>query len=205
MFISFEGGEGTGKTTLANALFQKVIQKHSVILTKEPGGCQTNIPIRHILFDYDNQIDVYTEALLYAADRTEHLHKVILPALNKGQIVICDRYVDSSLTYQGYAREIGEEFVKTINVIAWKNLPDLTFYLDLDPQIGLKRIKEKREDKREYFDLQTLSFHQKVRQGFLNLYKKFPQRIYKIDANQPLEKIQLIIEKEIQRLFKIKL
>ncbi|MFB5029901.1 MAG: Thymidylate kinase [Candidatus Phytoplasma pruni] len=205
MFISFEGGEGTGKTTLANALFKKMIQKHTVIFSKEPGGCETNLPIRNLLFSSDNKIDVRTEALLYAADRAEHLDKVILPALKKGQIVICDRYIDSSLAYQGYARELGEEFVKKINVIAMKTMPDITFYLDLDPQIGLQRIKDKREDKREYFDLQTLSFHQKVRRGFLNLHKQFPQRIFKIDANQPLEEIQSIIETEIQRLFKIKL
>ncbi|MDV3198113.1 MAG: dTMP kinase [Vigna little leaf phytoplasma] len=207
MFISFEGCEGSGKTTLSSMLFQKINLFKSVILTKEPGGSDFNLAISQILLNFHNRIDFHTEALLYAADRTEHLRKIILPALNSKKIVICDRYVDSSLAYQGYARGLGFDFIRQINLLALKNLPNLTFYLDLDPKIGLQRIKTKRQTKINSFDLQHLAFHNKVREGYLKIFSEMStfRNICFIDAQQSLDLIQNQIETKIQQLLNIKL
>ncbi|MDV3166908.1 MAG: dTMP kinase [Vigna little leaf phytoplasma] len=207
MFISFEGCEGSGKTTLSSMLFKKINLFKSVILTKEPGGSDFNLAISQILLNFHNQIDFHTEALLYAADRTEHLQKIILPALNSKKIVICDRYVDSSLAYQGYARGLGFDFIRQINLLALKNLPNLTFYLDLDPKIGLQRIKTKRQTKINSFDLQHLAFHNKVREGYLKIFSEMStfRNICFIDAQQPLDIIRNQIETKIQKLLNIKL
>ncbi|WCA22290.1 dTMP kinase [Candidatus Phytoplasma oryzae] len=210
MFISFEGCEGSGKTTLANYLFNIILNKYPVILTKEPGSDevyldQFSILLKKILFKFNNKIDYYTEALLYAADRVEHLKRVIIPALEDKKIVICDRYIDSSLAYQGYARGLGAEFIKNINIFALKYYPNITFYLDLEPEIGLKRLKTKRKNKIEYLDLQNISFHHKVREGYLKICNQYPERIYKINANQSLELIKKSIEFKIKKIFKIKL
>ncbi|MGM1458826.1 MAG: dTMP kinase [Columbia Basin potato purple top phytoplasma] len=204
MFISFEGCEGTGKTTLSHFLFKKMSKKYSVLLTKEPGGCLFNIEIRKILMQYYKKIDFYTEALLYAADRTEHLKQVIIPALKENKIVICDRYLDSSMAYQGYARKLGIDFIQQINFLAMQYLPKITFYLDLDPMIGIKRLKTKRQNKIEYFDLQPNNFHEEVRKGYLELCNQYPDRIYKIDATLPWDKIQKIIEHKIDQIIEKK-
>ncbi|PQP79911.1 dTMP kinase [Candidatus Phytoplasma phoenicium] len=205
MFISFEGCEGSGKTTLSSVLFQKMSMLYPTLLTKEPGGSEFNLAIKQILLTFYNQIDFQTEALLYAADRTEHLKKVILPALEQKKIVICDRYFDSSLVYQGYVRGLGYEFIQQINPLAVQIIPDITFYLDLDPQIGLQRIKTQRTQQINSFDLQKLSFHQKIREGYLQLVKQFPQRICVIDTQQPLTLIQKKIENKIEKMLQIKL
>ncbi|TVY12328.1 dTMP kinase [Candidatus Phytoplasma pini] len=204
MFISFEGCEGTGKTTLSNFLFHKIISKYPVILTKEPGDDYVfNSKIRNILISFYNKIDDQTEALLYAANRIEHLKKVILPALEKKKIVICDRYIDSSIAYQAYGRNLGENFIKNINIFSLKNLPSLTFYLDLEPSIGIQRIKTYRKNKMEYFDFQNMDFHNRVREGYLSLCKRYSKRIYKLDASLPLEQIKLIIISRIKKCFSI--
>ncbi|KXT29138.1 thymidylate kinase [Candidatus Phytoplasma oryzae] len=207
MFISFEGCEGAGKTTLANYLFHKISQNFSVILTKEPGGNENNsnkfnILIKEMLLTFQDKIDNYTEALLFAADRIEHLKKIIIPALKKKKIVICDRYIDSSLAYQGYARQLGEKFIHNINFFAFKYLPDITFYLDLEPKIGLKRLKKERKSKIEYFDLKNINFHKKVRYGYLKLCQKYSKRIHKVDANRSLPEIEKIIESKINSFLK---
>ncbi|MDO8168096.1 dTMP kinase [Candidatus Phytoplasma melaleucae] len=205
MFISFEGGEGVGKTTLAIYLFKKIVNKYPVILTKEPGGCKFNIPIKKILMQFYNKVDFITEALLYAADRTEHLTKVIIPVLQQNKIVICDRFLDSSFVYQGYVRKLGINFIQKINPLACEWLPDVTFYLDVDPSIALQRLKSQRKQKIEYFDLQKKHFHDQVRQGYLQLCLQYPQRICKINANRSLKEIQLSIAIKIKELFQIDL
>ncbi|WIA07631.1 MAG: thymidylate kinase [Candidatus Phytoplasma cynodontis] len=207
MLISFEGCEGSGKTTLANYLFNKILSKYSVILTKEPGGNEKelkdfNVLLKQILLQFNNHIEYQTEALLYAADRIEHLKKVIIPALKEKKIIICDRYIDSSFAYQGYARGLGETFIKEINKFALSYYPDITFYLDLDPEIGLKRLKDKRKEKIEYFDLHNIYFHQKVREGYLKICKNYPERICIINANQPLNIIKKNIDSKIRKFLK---
>jgi len=198
LFITFEGGEGTGKTTVINNLYNYLISLgYDVIKTREPGGSKISESIREIILDRNNTImDYKTEALMYAASRRQHLIEVIIPALKKNKIVICDRYIDSSLAYQGYARGLGIEQVKTINEYAISGYwPDLTIYIDLDPNIGINRIKNNNRDV-DRLDEETISFHEKVREGYIKLIDLYPNRIKKIDGNVSLD-ILTQIAKEI--------
>lgn len=198
LFITFEGGEGTGKTTVINNLYNYLISlEYDVIKTREPGGSKISESIRGIILDRNNTImDYKTEALMYAASRRQHLIEVIIPALKKNKIVICDRYIDSSLAYQGYARGLGIEQVKTINEYAISGYwPDLTIYIDLDPNIGINRIKNNNRDV-DRLDEETISFHEKVREGYIKLIDLYPNRIKKIDGNVSLD-ILTQIAKEI--------
>ncbi|MFA7507534.1 MAG: dTMP kinase [Bacilli bacterium] len=198
LFITFEGGEGTGKTTVINNLYNYLISLgYDVIKTREPGGSKISESIRGIILDRNNTImDYKTEALMYAASRRQHLIEVIIPALKKNKIVICDRYIDSSLAYQGYARGLGIEQVKTINEYAISGYwPDLTIYIDLDPNMGINRIKNNNRDV-DRLDEETISFHEKVREGYIKLIDLYPNRIKKIDGNVSLD-ILTQIAKEI--------
>ena len=198
LFITFECGEGTGKTTVINNLYNYLISLgYDVIKTREPGGSKISESIRGIILDRNNTImDYKTEALMYAASRRQHLIEVIIPALKKNKIVICDRYIDSSLAYQGYARGLGIEQVKTINEYAISGYwPDLTIYIDLDPNIGINRIKNNNRDV-DRLDEETISFHEKVREGYIKLIDLYPNRIKKIDGNVSLD-ILTQIAKEI--------
>src|SRR5690606_3975219 len=152
--------------------------------TREPGGSKIAEEIRNVILNIDNvNMDYRTEVLLLAASRRQHLSEIIIPALNEGKIIICDRYVDSSLAYQGYARGLGIDEVFEINKYATEGiLPDLTIYIDVDPNIGLARIKNNRR-KVDRLDLEKISFHQKVREGYLKIAKIFKDRIVVIDGN----------------------
>ena len=197
MFITFEGGEGTGKTTLIQEIAKHFRQSYQVVTTREPGGSVITEAIRDIILNPKYQgVTPYTEALLLAASRAQHLDEVILPALKQNAIVLCDRFIDSSLAYQAYARNLGFEFVLSINRYAVENLPNLTFYIDLDPQVGLSRIAHR--DKYDRLDQEAFDFHTKVREGYLEVYKRYPERIVKIDGNQSIEHIlkEIIIEIE---------
>lgn len=197
MFITFEGGEGTGKTTLIKNVFESLKKTHSIIATREPGGSMIAEAIRDIILNpkYDG-VTPFTEALLLAAARAQHLDEVIVPHLKQGDIVLCDRYIDSSLAYQGFARELGIDFVLSINSYATMHMPDLTFYIDLDPNIGIKRIKGR--SKYDRLDQETNAFHAKVRLGYLELLKLYPNRIVKIDGNDTIENITNLIIKTIK-------
>lgn len=190
LFVTFEGGEGCGKTTLIKALLPE-LEKRNIepVLTREPGGVKISEEIRNIILDKKNtMMDPRTEALLYAASRRQHLVERILPALKEGKVVLSDRYIDSSLAYQGYARGIGIEEVYSINQFAIdKAMPDITFFLDLKPEEGLKRIQEHRSDEVNRLDLEKLSFHQKVYEAYQILWKRFPERIIRIDASKSVE------------------
>ncbi len=197
MFITFEGGEGSGKTTLIKNIFDNLKQSHPTIATREPGGSMIAEAIRDIILNpkYEG-VTPYTEALLLAASRAQHLDEVIIPSLKKGHIVLCDRYLDSSLAYQGYARNLGIEFVLSINQYATMHMPDLTFYIDLDPSIGMKRIKGR--SKYDRLDQETTQFHNKVRQGYLELVRLYPKRIAMINGNDSIENITNQILKMIK-------
>lgn len=199
MFITFEGGEGTGKTTLIQNIFDHLNQSHQVIKTREPGGSMIAEAIRDIILNpkYEG-VTPYTEALLLAASRAQHLDEVIIPNLKQDTIVLCDRYLDSSLAYQGYARNLGFDFVLSINKYATMHLPDLTFYIDLDPKIGMDRIKGR--DKFDRLDQESKNFHHKVREGYLELTKMYPKRIVTIDGNQSIEKITESILSKIKEV-----
>ncbi len=188
MFITFEGGEGSGKTTLIAALRSYLEEMNlSVVTTREPGGSRIAEKIRKVILDIENtDMTPRTEALLYAASRVQHLDEVVIPALNNKQVVLCDRYLDSSLAYQGYARGLGFESVLKINTYALDYLPNLTFYIDLDPNIGLERIKNRSQNR---LDKEQLAFHLKVREGYLKLANLYSSRISVINGNQPIEDI----------------
>jgi dTMP kinase len=197
MFITFEGGEGTGKTTLIKNVFDNLKSTFNIKTTREPGGSMIAEAIRDIILNprYEG-VTPYTEALLLAASRAQHLDEVILPHLKKGDIVLCDRYIDSSLAYQGYARQLGFDFVLSINKYATQHMPDLTFYIDLDPNIGIKRIKGR--SKYDRLDQESNNFHDKVRLGYLELLNMYPNRIIKIDGNDSIDNITNLIVKTIK-------
>lgn len=197
MFITFEGGEGTGKTTQINIL-KKYLEDQGleVITTREPGGVISAENIRTVIFD--NEIDPITETMLYAAARREHYIKKIKPALDAGKIVICDRFIDSSIVYQGIVRGVGVDLVENINKYAINNVePDLTIFFDLDPETGLKRVSLRNEQMNR-FDKESLDFHLKVRKGY-NLLSKARNRFILIDASKSIEDVT----KQIINIMKI--
>lgn len=197
MFITFEGGEGTGKTTQINIL-KKYLEDQGleVIITREPGGVISAENIRAVIFD--NEIDPITETMLYAAARREHYIKKIKPALDAGKIVICDRFIDSSIVYQGIVRGVGVDLVENINKYAINNVePDLTIFFDLDPETGLKRVSLRNEQMNR-FDKESLDFHLKVRKGY-KLLSKTRNRFVLIDASKSIEDVT----KQIINIMKI--
>ena len=186
-FITFEGCEGSGKTTQAKLLYNHLKKKgYRVIFTREPGGTKISNFIRDILLNEKNKdIDRITEVLLYEASRAQNISEKIKPALKKNYIVICDRFSDSTIAYQGYGRGINKEIIKKIDKFATGGLkPNLTILLDIHPDVGLNRIK--RFDRLEK---EKLLFHKKVRKGYLELAKKEPDRIKVFDATKDKESI----------------
>lgn len=206
IFVTLEGGEGSGKTTVI-AKLKDYLEKRSVpyIVTREPGGIEIAEKIREIILNPSHTaMDSRTEALLYAAARSQHLAEKVEPALAEGKLVLCDRFVDSSLVYQGYARGIGMDEVWAINQFAIHDrMPQLTFYLDIEPEAGLARIAASRDREVNRLDLEDLSFHHKVREGYLQLAERFQDRIVVIDASQTVENVeQEIIRSLEERILK---
>lgn len=206
LFITFEGCDGCGKTSVIQALSVE-LQKNGItpLVTREPGGSLIAEEIRNIILDRKNtMMDPRTEALLYAASRRQHLAEIVLPALKEGKIVISDRYLDSSLAYQGYARNIGIDAVYSINAFAIDDtMPDITFFLDVRPEVALKRIAQNRDESEiNRLDLEKLEFHNKVYDAYLLLLKKFPERIVRIDASRTIdeevEEIKNIISRKMK-------
>lgn len=188
-FITFEGGEGCGKSTVLKAIKERLESEGvSVVLTREPGGTPIAEQIRNVILDKGNTaMDGRTEALLYAASRRQHLVEKIWPALQEGKTVLCDRYLDSSLAYQGGARGLGIDEVLSINLFATEGTyPDLTLLFDLEPEQGLARIAANQNREVNRLDLEKLDFHRQVRNNFLALAKRYPDRYVIIDASQPL-------------------
>ncbi len=198
LFITFEGGEGAGKSTLIERV-AAVLQKKGrpVVTTREPGGTQLGEHIRHWLLNRDFIIKVSkpAELMLFLASRAQHLEELIVPALGEGKDVICDRFCDSTIVYQGYARGLGVDYVERLCQLVCQGLaPQLTFYLDVDPAIGLKRSQRVHKEiakagTLDRIESESLEFHQKVRKGFLDLAKRYPERIHIIDASQTIEKV----------------
>ncbi|GAK48375.1 thymidylate kinase [Secundilactobacillus oryzae JCM 18671] len=193
-FITFEGPDGAGKTTVLKLVAEQLneILGDQMILTREPGGNPISEQIRNIILDRKNtEMDVRTEALLYAAARRQHLVETILPALQSDKIVLCDRYVDSSIAYQGAGREIGEQEVADMNLFATGGLtPDLTLYFEVPVTVGLARIKQHRAaDDVDRLDLEKQAFHDRVHSAYEKLAQENPERIRTIDATQPVEKV----------------
>jgi len=189
LFITFEGPDGAGKTTVLSAIAEqfKTAKRTDILVTREPGGNQISEAIRNLILDPKNtQMDVRTEALLYAASRRQLIQETIRPALAANKVVLCDRFVDSSVAYQGAGRQIGEDAVFQMNQFATEGLtPDLTVYVDVPSEVGLARIKAHRANV-DRLDAETLSFHKRVRAAYLRLAKQFPDRIVTVDATQPV-------------------
>ncbi|PGZ94434.1 dTMP kinase [Bacillus pseudomycoides] len=202
LFVTIEGPEGSGKSTLITKLlpyFEKKAQK--VMATREPGGITISEEIRTILHKKEHtMMEARTEALLYAAARRQHLVEKVMPALEDSYIVICDRFIDSSLAYQGYARGLGVDKVFEINRFATEDcMPDITIYLDIDPEVGLARIRK--DDNREVnrLDLESMEFHKRVHEGYLQLVDRFADRIVVVNADQPMEAVVEEVTKLIEQ------
>jgi dTMP kinase len=193
IFITFEGPDGSGKTTIAKKIVDELMRlNYQVIYTREPGGSNIAEEIRNLILDVHNTaMDAKTEALLYAASRRQHLIEKIIPALEQNKIVICDRYVDSSLAYQGFARKIGIETIYQINKFAINDyFPDLTIYCDIDAETGLDRIYKNLGREVNRLDLEQFEFHRKVVEGYQTIIDTYPERnIIKIDAKQTVDKV----------------
>jgi dTMP kinase len=193
-FISFEGIEGTGKSTQARLLQQSLLGLgYEVILTEEPGGTLISLRVREILLSVDHtNMKPITELLLYNAARAQHIEEVILPALNRGAVVITDRFTDSTFAYQGYGRGIDLNLLESIDKIATNGLrPDMTILLDLDVETGLKR--NRRINKTDRLELEDVEFHKRVRKGYHELAAKEPERIKVLDASGGIEELNIVI------------
>jgi len=185
-FITFEGTEGSGKSTQIEILARYLIRHgHKVVTTREPGGTAFGEQIRRVLLSVKNRrLDPRAELFLYLASRTQHLEEIILPALKKGKIVLCDRFSDATVAYQGFGRRLDMKVVRTAVDYAAKDLsPDLTLLLDLDVRLGLARVKDRGRSNR--LDREQREFHQRVRMGYLRLARSEPRRIKVVKASQP--------------------
>ncbi|MDF7669039.1 dTMP kinase [Lactobacillus sp. ESL0703] len=192
-FISFEGPDGSGKSTVLEQVVAQIAPKLRVqyLVTREPGGSKIAEQIRQFILDPANiAMSAKTEALLYAASRSQHMAETIIPALEKGQVVFSDRFVDSSLAYQGVGRDLGIEAVKAINDFATSGIePDVTIFLDVQPEVGLARIAKDHGGQEDRLEQEKLSFHQKVYQGYQWVNQQYSDRIEIVNANRPLSQV----------------
>lgn len=205
-FITIEGPDGAGKTSVVQALVNKLQAEGvaEIVMTREPGGIKIAEQIRRVILDVDNtEMDARTEALLFAASRRQHLVEKILPALEAGKLVICDRFVDSSMAYQGVARNIPTELIWEINHFAIEDhLPDLTFLIDVPAEVGLERIYQAKGQRQfDRLDQEDVSFHNLVREAFLS-FEKETERIVLVDGTQSIETVmesiyQMMIDKQV--------
>ncbi len=192
LFVTFEGGEGSGKSTALKKINAMLLEEgYETVLSREPGGTPISEEIRNVILDRKNtNMDPRTEALLYAASRRQHLVEKIWPALKEGKIVLCDRFLDSSLAYQGGARGLGIDEILKVNEYATEGtMPDLTILFDIEPEKGLARIAANQGREVNRLDLEKISFHEGVRATFASLAQRFPNRYVVIDASQPLEDV----------------
>ena len=192
MFVTIEGPEGSGKSSVTKEVV-KLLEKdgESIVLTREPGGTPIAEEIRNVILDKKNTaMDPVTEALLYAASRRQHLIEKVWPLSKEGKIVISDRFLDSSLAYQGGARGLGVDKILAMNQYATDGFyPDLTLLFDIDPRIGLQRIAANKGREVNRLDLEKIDFHDNVRKTFLELAKRFSDRFVVLDASKPFDEV----------------
>ena len=192
MFISLEGPDGAGKTSVLEALIPILEAKgQAFVTTREPGGVAVAEKIRDVVLDPKHtEIDEKTELLLYIASRRQHLVERILPALDRGEMVLVDRFIDSSVAYQGFGRGLKVADIDWLNDFATDGLkPDLTLYFDIEAEEGLARIAKSKERGADRLDRESVEWHHRAREGYLSILEKEPNRVRKIDASQPLEKV----------------
>ncbi|MDD3593205.1 MAG: dTMP kinase [Candidatus Gastranaerophilales bacterium] len=201
LFITFEGADGSGKTTQVNKVKEYLENKgYKCLLTREPGGSELGAEIRKILLHYDGYVDSLCELLLYMADRAQHVKTVIIPAIERGEIVLCDRHTDSSVAYQGYGRGLDIERIVKLNEIATDGLvPDLTILYDVETDTAMTRVGETKDR----LEQEGYAFHKKLRLGYLELAKRFAQRFEIIDANKNIDEVfeqtKKIINKKLEQ------
>ncbi len=203
LFITFEGGDGAGKSTLIDELYSYLVGcRRNVIQTRAPGGTPVGAKIRQLLLHtHDGPIGERCELLLFLADRAQHVEELIRPALQEGKIVLCDRFNDSTVAYQAQGRGLTAEWVDALCRFACDDLkPDLTFYLDLDPSVGLERVKKAGVAK-DRIESETLQFHQSIRRAFQEIVQKEPKRCILIDASHTKEEIFNRAKEEIDAVF----
>jgi dTMP kinase len=196
--IVFEGVEGCGKTTqIERSRLWLQDRDLAVVVTREPGGTELGIALRHLLLtEQQHPIFPRAELLLYAADRAQHIDEIVEPQLSQGAIVLCDRYTDSTVAYQGYGRGLSLELIDRLNYLATSGLEsDLTLWLDVDVEIGLARAKAR--GKIDRFEQTELDFHRRVQQGYRELAQKYPQRIVRVDASRS----EVEVQAQIQEIF----
>ena len=206
-FISFEGIEGSGKSTQVKLLGEYLITKgHKVLTTLEPGGTRIGEKIRNLLLEPQNHMDPLTELILYFASRAQHVREVIYPAILNNTVVITDRFTDSTVAYQGYARGLDLSLIHALTDIVVPDLqPFLTFLLDLDVEEGLRRNRNAQKEDR--FEMETIEFHDRVRKGFLQIAAENPDRVKVIDASRRTEEISgeiiKIVEHELSAILNV--
>ncbi|KRM69456.1 dTMP kinase [Apilactobacillus ozensis] len=205
-FITFEGPDGAGKTTVMNEVLKFLNKKLSddIVFSREPGGNNISEQIRNIILNPENkEMDYRTEALLYAASRRQNIVQNILPSLEQGKLVLCDRFLDSSIAYQGGGRGIGEDLVLQMNQFATEGfLPDLTVYFDIPVSVGLERIAHnRRESEIDRLDQETKAFHERVHTAYKQIINNDSGRIRVIDATQPVDKVVADTLKIIQDFY----
>ena len=187
LFITFEGADGSGKSTQAEKT-AKYLSKNNIenILTREPGGTDLGQNLRNILLNYDEKVSDNCEFFLYLADRSQHVDTKIMPALQQGKIVLCDRHTDSTLAYQGYARGLDKKRINELNNIATNGLiPDLTIVFDVDTEVAMSRIG----GNKDRMESESADFHRKVREGYLDIAKKNPDRVRIVNSNNGIEAV----------------
>ncbi len=192
LFITLEGPEGSGKSSVMEKVYERLLSEgYEIVKTREPGGTPIGEQIRNVILNQGNtKMDIRTECLLFAASRRQHLVEKIWPSLKQGKLVFCDRYLDSSLAYQGYARKLGIDNVLNVNLFATENTyPDLTLFFDVAPEIGLERINKNHNREVNRLDVEKLEFHKNVYQGYITLLNMYPERIKRIDASKPFNEV----------------
>lgn len=199
LFISIEGPDGSGKSTQINNIKHFFEDKgRELVFTREPGGTIIGERIRELLLDKSHtEMDPMTEAMLYAAARAQHVAQVIKPALEEGKVVVCDRFVDSSIAYQGFGRQLGESVAKINEFAVDGCMPDITFLMKLDPRVGKDRIGSREQDRLE---LEKEAFHISVFEGYLALEKAYPDRIFGVDASRTINEIKTDIYRKLEEV-----
>lgn len=196
LFITLEGADGCGKTTQLNLLKEYLTSKgYEIVVTREPGGKGLGEKLREILLNYDGEVSDRCEAFLYLADRAQNIDTIIKPAINSGKIVLCDRHTDSSVAYQGYGREQNIDNINMLNELAVNGVhPDLTIVFDIDTETSMARVGAEKDR----LESAGIEFHKRVRNGYLEIAKKNPQRIKVVDASQTIEDVQRDVIKIVE-------
>ena len=198
LFVTFEGGDGCGKTTQLNLVEKYLSEKgQNIIKTREPGSIGLGQKLREVLLHYDGDVASTAEAFLFLADRAQHIEKLVLPAIEEGKIVLCDRHTDSTIAYQGYGRGENIEQIKMLNNLATQGLkPDLTLIFDVSEEIAQTRVGAEKDR----MESAGNEFHKRVRNGYLEIAKQEPSRVKVIDANLSIEEVFLQVKKYIDEI-----